>query len=134
VRSAAGLDLQPYYTMLANANGPEQIQEALRAYEQLGTDQRKDDGTPNRTANYGVACGIAAAKLLLRDLSGAWQASKLAKQFEPRGEEADKIRYVIYRQEKLTGVRVIPDEDRAAIAQRERMAESLQKVLGKPSR
>ncbi|MCA8952265.1 MAG: hypothetical protein KDE27_22330 [Planctomycetes bacterium] len=134
VRSAAGLDLQPCYEMLVAAQGPEQVQQALSAYEQLGTDHRKEDGTPNVTANYGVACGIAACKLMLRDLRGAWDASKAAREFEPRGEEAERICSVIYQQEKVTGQNVIPEADRAEIAKREQLGAALQGLFAKPGR
>ena len=134
VRSAAGLDLQQPYEMLRDAKSPDQVEQALASYEQLGTQHTKADGSPNRTANYGVACGIAACKLMLRDLRGAWDASKAANEFEPEGEEVDKIRLVIYQQEKTTGVRVIPDEDRAKIAEHERMANSLQSLFGTPAK
>ncbi|HEX5053862.1 MAG TPA: hypothetical protein VFZ65_18940 [Planctomycetota bacterium] len=134
VRSAAGLDLEPAYQMLSKARGPEQVQQALASYEQFGTEQQKADGTPNRTANYGVACGIAAAKLMLRDLAGAWSASKAANEFEPSGQEVERIRFVIYQQEKTTGVRVIPDEDRQKIAQQENLAGALQQLFGAPAK
>jgi hypothetical protein len=134
VRSAAGVDLEECYTVLAEAEEPEDVRRALEMYERQGTDHRNPDGTPNNTANYGVACGIAASKLLLRDLSGAWDAGNLASTFEPTGEEVDQIRYVIYQQEKITGLRVIPEEDRAKIAESEKLAGSLEQLLGAPAR
>ena len=134
VRSAAGLDLEQQYKMLSEARNPEQVQEALAAYERVGLAHRKEDGAANNTANYGVACGIAAAKLFLQDLSGAWAASKQASQFEPRGEEVQAIQRVIYRQEKTTGIAVIPEADRKRIAKQEKMAEALQRVFARPGR
>ena len=129
VRSAAGLDLESGYLLLTEAEGPDGIQAALTRYESLGTQQVKEDGSPNKTANYGVACGVAACKLMLRDLSGAWDACKLASTFEPSGEEVDTIRSVIYQQEKITGVRVIPDEARSQIDAATGMSEALQGLL-----
>ncbi len=126
VRSAAGLDLEGVYALVASARSPEQVRTALTEYESIGMEHAKADGTPNQTANYGVACGIAACRLLLRDLAGAWSACVRASEFEPRGEEADTIRSVIYRQEMITGVRVIPDEDRARIEAAERAASALE--------
>lgn len=134
VRSAAGVDLEQPYTMLRAAKGPEQVQQALAALEAIGTQQQKPDGSPNNTANYGVACGIAAAKLMLRDLRGAWDASKAANAFEPRGEEVQQIRFVIYQQEKTTGIRVIPEEDRAEIAKQEQLANTLRNAFGAPGK
>lgn len=134
VRSAAGLDLEQCYTMLAEAKGPDDVKQALAAYEQFGTDQRKPDGTPNRTANYGVACGIAASKLMLRDLRGAWDVSKVAAEFEPSGQEANEIRYVIYQQEKITGQKVIPEEDRAKIAEKEKLGGAFKAFFARPGR
>ena len=130
VRAAAGLDLESAYTTLAEAEGPDEVQTALSTYQSLGTQQRNEDGTVNNTANYGVACGIAACKLMLRDLSGAWEACKMATGFEPEGNEAEEIQSVIYQQEEITGVRVIPEEDRAEIDRYQDLAESLEGLLG----
>lgn len=130
VRAAAGLDLEEAYAMLVEAKSPEQVRAALAAYEALGTDQRKEDGTENRTANYGVACGMAACKLLLRDLAGAWETCQLAATFEPEGDEVDQIRYVIYEQERITGVRVLPEEERARIDSARNTAAALENLFG----
>jgi hypothetical protein len=134
VRSAAGVDLEPCYQLLAEGGSTEQVQRALAAYEQHGTQHRKVDGAPNRTANYGVACGIAACKLMLRDLRGAWSAAELASSFEPQGSEADDIRRVIWQQEQLTGERVIPDQDRARIEAAAGMGRALEQLFGSPAK
>ncbi|HEU4417911.1 MAG TPA: hypothetical protein VFT55_03175 [Planctomycetota bacterium] len=134
VRSAAGVDLQACYTLLTDPTDAAKVREGLTAYEDAGTDQRKPDGSPNKTASYGVACGIAAARLLLGDGAGAWAATQLADQFEANGQEADAIRLTIYRQEKATGVAVIPAADRERIQAAERTATSLQQLLGAPPR
>jgi hypothetical protein len=134
VKSAAGVDLQTCYTLLKDPTDTTKVRQALETYEQAGTDQHKPDGSPNNTANYGVACGIAAAKLLLGDGSGAWAATQLAKQFEASGQEADAIQLTIYRQEKATGVAVIPAADRERIQAAERTATSLQHLFAAPPR
>jgi hypothetical protein len=134
VRSAAGVDLQTCYTLLKDPTDMTKVRQALETYEQAGTNQSKPDGTPNKTANYGVACGIAAAKLLLGDGTGAWAATQLADTFEPNGQEADAIQLTIYRQEKATGVAVIPPADRERIQAAERQASTLQHLLATPPR
>jgi hypothetical protein len=115
VRSAAGVDLEGPYQLLAEAKDPEQVRAGLAAYEQCGTEHKKADGTPDVTANYGVHCGVAAARLMLRDLRGAWEASKLAAALVPAGEEAQAIRRVVAEQERATGERVIPDAERGSL-------------------
>jgi hypothetical protein len=134
VRSAAGVDLESCYALLTDPTDTTRLRQALTAYEDAGTDQRKLDGSPNKTANYGVACGMAAAKLLLGDGAGAWAATQLADQFEANGQEADAIRLTIYRQEKATGVAVIPAADRERIQAAERTASTLQQLLSAPPR
>jgi len=129
VRAAAGLDMEEAFTLLAEAKNPAEVREALRAYQRIGMNQFKDDGTPNNTANYGVACGIAACKLMLRDLGGAWEASALAHGFEPGGDEVTQIRRVIYRQELETGIRVIPERERELIDSRMKAASSLEQLF-----
>lgn len=130
VRNAAGLDMEAAFTLLSEADDPAEVREALRAYQRIGMNQFKDDGTPNDTANYGVACGIAACKLMLRDLGGAWEACALAHRFEPNGDEVNRLREVIYLQEIETGIRVIPDEERELIDSRRKLAESLGQLFG----
>ncbi len=130
VRTAAGVDLESAYLLLAEAEFPEEVQNALLTYERMGMSHRNEDGTANNTANYGVACGIAASKLLLRDLHGSWEACQLAARFEPDGREVDDIRRVIWEQEKVTGVRVLPEEDRKEIERAEELAATFQTLLG----
>jgi hypothetical protein len=129
VRSAAGLDLEQAYLLMSTAEGPDDVEEAMAVYEGLGMNHTNEDGTPNDTANYGVACGIAACKLMLRDLGGAWEAAKVASTFEPDGDEADQIRRVVYQQELATGERVIPEEDRAQIDAGMEKAQQLESLL-----
>jgi len=130
VRSAAGVDLEAAYELVASAENPDQVQQALETYERTGTQHVKADGSPNDTAGYGVACGIAACRLLLRDLGGAWEASKLASGFEPDGREVQEIQRVIYEQERITGERVIPEEDRKRIDSAQNLAGALQGLFG----
>jgi hypothetical protein len=66
---------------------------------------------------------------MLRDLHGAWSASKLATTFEPSGDEANEIRRAIYEQERVTGVRVIPEEDRAKIDSAMGVANALEGIF-----
>ncbi|HEX6812097.1 MAG TPA: hypothetical protein VF384_10780 [Planctomycetota bacterium] len=134
VRSAAGVDLESCYTLLKDPTDAAKVRQGLETYERAGIDQRKPDGTPNKTANYGVVCGIAAAKLLLGDGAGAWAATQQAEQFEPTGQEADALQLTIYRQEKATGVAVIPPADRERIQAAERTAATLQHLLATPPR
>ncbi|MGE3174067.1 MAG: hypothetical protein AB7O97_15680 [Planctomycetota bacterium] len=134
VRSAAGVDMQPCYELLADPTDTAKVSQAVGAYEQLGTDHRNQDGTPNETAAYGVLCGLAAAQLFAGDPQAAWETLRTADGFEPEGQEADQIRLVIYRQELATGVAVIPAADRQRIQQAERSASALQRMLSAPGR
>jgi hypothetical protein len=79
---------------LADASEPADVERALAMHEALGTRQVKAEGSPNNTANYGVACGISVCKLMLRDLAGAWEAGKLASTYraERRRGGADPLR------------------------------------------
>ncbi|HZN37674.1 MAG TPA: hypothetical protein VFD82_02665 [Planctomycetota bacterium] len=134
VRSAAGVEFESCHALLRDQTDAAKLRQALETYELAGTDHRKPDGSPNKTANYGVACGIAAARLMLGDGAGAWAATQQADQFEPNGQEADAIRLTIYRQEKATGVAVIPSADRERMQAAERTATSLQHFLATPPR
>jgi hypothetical protein len=116
VRSAAGVDLESAYRLLAGASDADRIRKALAAYEERGMFQLKADGTQNRTGNYGVACGIAAARLMLRDFTGAWQWCKLASSVMPGGKEVAGIERAILMQEQVTGVLVIPEGEREGLA------------------
>ena len=131
VRSAAGLELEEAYELLAAAEKPADVRAALRLYERAGMSHTNDDGSANNTANYGIACGMAACHLMLRDLSAAWEYASRAKDFEPTGREVDQIRNIVYQQEITTGERVIPEDERAEIDKAVNTAEKWGKLLGK---
>ncbi|MCP3920195.1 MAG: hypothetical protein GY711_32110 [bacterium] len=131
VRSAAGLELEEAYELLAAAEEPADVRAALRLYERAGMSHTNDDGSANNTANYGIACGMAACHLMLRDLSAAWEYATRAKDFEPTGREVDQIRNIVYQQEVTTGERVIPEAERAEIDEAVNTAEKWGKLLGK---
>ena len=114
VRSAAGVDMEPTYEVVAAAKDEAQLRAALQAYEQCGTDHTKADGTPNATGNYGVLCSIAATKLLLDDLHGAWDACKRAGALLPAGDEVAEIRRAVYERDRATGKGAIPEAERPA--------------------
>ena len=67
IRSAAEVDLEAGFETLRAAKGPEQVRAALDFYESLGTKHAKPDGSPNNTANYGVACGNRRISSLSRE-------------------------------------------------------------------
>ncbi len=113
VRTAGGLDMQAAYDLLANATGPEHVTAALGTYRGFAQKRFHEDGSPNLTTSYGATCGIAACKLMLGDLEGAWKATAIAESFEPNGEEIVALRRVIWERETATGARVLPATVRA---------------------
>ncbi len=116
LRAAGGVDMEQAYLALSKAKGEEQVKAALAAYSSLGTDHKKADGTPDVVANYGVRCGLASAKILVGDLSGAWDDTKAAWQTMPEGQEHRMIARVLHQQQQQAGVEIIPKEDYDAMA------------------
>ncbi len=116
LRAAGGVDMEQAYLKLSKAKGEEQVKEALAGYSSLGTDHKKADGTPDIVANYGVRCGLASAKILVGDLSGAWNETKAAWQIMPEGQEHRMIARVLHQQQQQAGVEIIPKEDYDAMA------------------
>lgn len=111
IRSAGDVDMEEAYTLLANAEGEAQVKSAITAYAALGTNHRKVDGTEDVLGSYGVLCGLASAKILNGDLTGAWQDTKHAWELFPKGEEHRTIAAVLKQQEDEAGVDIIPEED-----------------------
>lgn len=127
IRSAGDLDMEQAYTALSDAGDDAQVKAALAAYAALGTERTKADGAPDVLANYGVRCGIAAAKILAGDLSGAWQDTKAAGELMPEGKEHRLIAKVLFEQQEKAGVTIIPKEELDAMANAER-AQSLNQL------
>jgi hypothetical protein len=126
IRSAGDVDLEGPYTRLAEAKGPEQVAAALEAYQAVNPEPKKLDGSPDVVGAYGIQCGVASAKVLVGDLSGAWQATKAAGELLPEGHEHKDIARVLYEQQQLSGVEIIPPEE----IQQMTGAAALQKTLG----
>jgi hypothetical protein len=131
VRSAGHTDLEKPYAILAGAKGPEQIREGLSAYEAIEAGQT-DTSDATVLDRYGVACGIAAARILAGDLGGAWSATKKAWKIFPMGKEHRRIAQILRDQEKEAGVEIIPEEDYQEMmnADRKAMADQLQRLFG----
>jgi hypothetical protein len=111
IRSAGDVDMEAAYGLLAEAKSPVQVEDALAAYQALGTDHEKTDGTPDVVANYGVLVGTASAKVLAGDLAGAWSDTKAAWETYPEGQEHGMVARVLVKQQEETGVEFIPEED-----------------------
>ncbi len=111
IRSAGDVDMEDAYTLLAAAKDESQVASALAAYQGLGTEHTKADGSPDVVANYGVLVGTASAKVLAGDLTGAWSDTKRAWQAYPRGEEHGAVAQVLIKKQEETGVKFIPEED-----------------------
>ncbi len=111
IRSAGDVDMEAAYNLLANAEGDAQVKNALAAYEALGTEHKKADGTEDLVGIYGVLCGSASAKILAGDLAGAWQDTKKAWELMSTGKEHRLIAKVLRQQEQQAGVEIIPEED-----------------------
>lgn len=126
IRSAGDVDLEGPYTRLAEAKGPEQVAAALEAYQGVNPEPKKLDGSPDVVGAYGIRCGVASAKVLVGDLSGAWQETKAAGELLPEGREHKDIARVLYEQQQLSGVEIIPAEE----LQEMTGAAALQKSLG----
>lgn len=108
IRSAGDVDMEAAYTLLAAAKSDEQVKDALDAYEALGTEHEKADGSKDVVGSYGVLCGLASAKILSGDLAGAWQDTKAAWKEMPEGEEHRQIAQVLLQQQKQAGVEIVP--------------------------
>lgn len=111
IRSAGELDLEAAYTALSEARGVEQVTAAQAAYAAHGTAHKKPDGSDDVLANYAVSCGVASAKVLAGDLSGAWLEVKQARGIMPMGSEHRLIAKVLYDQQQQAGVEIISKED-----------------------
>jgi hypothetical protein len=111
IRSAGDVDMEAAYNLLANAEGDEQVKNALAAYAALGTEHQKADGSEDLVGVYGVLCGSASAKILAGDLAGAWQDTKKAWEIMSAGKEHRLIAKVLRQQEEQAGVEIIPEED-----------------------
>ncbi len=125
VRAAAGVDMEEAYTLLSEG----QHAAALERYEASGQQHMTPEGQANGTANYGVACGVAACKLLMGDGAGPWQWCSVALGFEPEGGEAQELRRIIYQEECASGERVIPADERAEIDAQMETANRLQDLF-----
>lgn len=132
IRSAGDLDMEQAYNALAEARGDAQVKGALAAYAALGTEHKKADGSPDLVANYGVRCGLAAAKVLAGDLSGAWQDTKAAGELMPEGKEHRQIAKVLLEQQEKAGVTIIPKEELDAMvsAEKAQTMNQLQNLFG----
>jgi hypothetical protein len=132
IRSAGDVDMEAAYTLLANAEGDAQVKSALAAYEALGTEHKKADGTDDVVGVYGVLCGSASAKILNGDLTGAWQDTKLAWETFTTGKEHRLIARVLKQQEEQAGVEIIPKEDYDEMvnADQKMMADQLKGLFG----
>lgn len=122
IRSAGDVDMESAYTLLSEAEGREQVERALDAYQSLGTEHQKADGTADVVGAYGVLCGLASAKILGGDLRGAWQDTKRAWETMPEGKEHRKIAQVLHQQQQQAGVEIIPKEELDQMAQADRAA------------
>ncbi len=130
IRSAGDVDMEAAYALLSDAERPEQVQQALSAYEALGTAHSKADGSPDVIGNYGVLCGTASARILAGDLVGAWVATKAAWQTYPKGREHGVIARVLKQQQDEAGVEIMPQEEYNEMTGRGQMQEKLQRLLG----
>ncbi len=111
IRSAGDVDMEAAYAVLSKAEDEEQVKYALDAYLALGTEHKKADGSNDVVGIYGVLCGLASAKILSGDLTGAWQDTKQAWQTFPTGNEHRMIARVLKQQEEQAGIKIIPKED-----------------------
>lgn len=111
IRSAGDVDMEAAYTLLSEAEGDEQVKNALAAYAALGTEHQKADGSEDLVGVYGVLCGAASAKILAGDLAGAWQDTKKAWEIMSMGKEHRLIAKVLKQQQEQAGVEIIPKED-----------------------
>ncbi|MHC4504651.1 MAG: hypothetical protein ACYTFI_15210 [Planctomycetota bacterium] len=111
IRSAGDVDMEAAYTLLSEAEGDEQVKNALAAYAALGIEHQKADGSEDVVGIYGVLCGSASAKILAGDLAGAWQDTKQAWEIMSMGKEHRLIAKVLKQQQEQAGVEIIPKED-----------------------
>jgi hypothetical protein len=111
LRSSGKVDMEAAYKLLANAKSDEQVKAALAAYNALGLEHKKPDGTDDSLGNYGVLCGLASAKVLSGDLAGAWEDTKKAWKMFPMGKEYKIIAKALHQKEEQTGTVIVqPDE------------------------
>ena len=130
IRSAGTVDMEAAYTLLAEAKGDEQVNNALAAYVALGVEHKKADGTDDVVGIYGVLCGMASAKILVGDLAGAYLDAKKAWDIMPDGKEHRLIVLVLKQQQEQAGVEIIPEEDYDKMVGAEKTANSLKNLFG----
>jgi hypothetical protein len=115
LRSSGNVTMEEAYKLLSKAKSDEQVKAALAAYVALGVEHKKTDGTDDSLGIYGVYCGLASAKILSGDLSGAWDDTKKAWKILPMGKEYKMIARVLHQQEQQTGKTVTDQADYTAI-------------------
>jgi hypothetical protein len=111
LRSAGKVDMEAAYKLLADAKSDEQAKAALVAYNALGLDHKKADGTDDTLGNYGVLCGLASAKILCGDLTGAWEDIKKAWKMFPIGKEYKIIAKALRQKEQQTGTVIVQQDE-----------------------
>jgi hypothetical protein len=111
LRSSGNVDMEAAYKLLANAKSDAQVKEALNAYNAIGVEHKKPDGTDDVLGNYGVLCGLASAKILCGDLAGAWNDTKKAWKLFPSGKECKMIAKALHQQEQQTGTAVTQQDE-----------------------
>jgi hypothetical protein len=111
LRSSGKVDMEAAYKLLANAKSDEQVKAALAAYNAIGLENKKPDGTEDTLGNYGVLCGIASAKILTGDLPAAWDDTKKAWRMFPAGKEYKLIARALHQKEQQTGTQITQKED-----------------------
>ena len=132
IRSAGDVDMEAAYNLLSNAEGDQQVKSALAAYETLGIEHLKADGSEDLVGVYGVLCGSASAKILAGDLAGAWQDTKKAWELMSMGKEHRLIAKVLKQQQEQAGVEIIPNADFKEMvgADKKMMKDQLKNLFG----
>ena len=111
LRSSGNVDMEAAYKLLADAKSSDQVKAALNAYVALGTGHKKPDGSDDSLGNYGVFCGLASAKILSGDLSGAWDDTRSAWKTFPSGKEYKLIAKVLHQKEQQTGTSITQQDE-----------------------